>query len=302
MSITKIETDKSVFCSTLTVATSLAKNWEEVSCILCRSSKNTKVFWRDAEYGNIVRCGLCGLAYRSPRRPEQYLTRYFSEEWTEALALEESRKNILRKIPKRILEWHPLPGNILDIGSGNGSFLALFPGTWDRFGVEPSKTASRSVKESLSETNIINATLNTADLPKKFFDVITMIGTIYYLPKPLRDLSLIRNLLKNDGIAIIESPNFTNRGYVYRWRNHRFAQTQIYFYTPKSMDKIINKIGMQVVGRIDLPGHRITSSNLSERIFSWIEFFITKIIQKISFGMVDIVPRFVLVVKPKLKG
>jgi SAM-dependent methyltransferase len=251
------------------VKASLDEGWEEVGCILCGFGSKIEIFWRDVEGGNIVRCSQCGLAYRSPRRPEEYLTRYFEEEWTEPLALEKSRTYILRKIAEWVLERHCLPGAILDIGSGSGNLLAQFPETWNRFGVEPSKAVYQFAKRLLPEANIINASFTTANLPKECFDVITMIGTIYYLPQPLRDLARIRGLLKPEGIALIESPNFTNRGYVYRWLNHKFSEAWVYFYTPKTMDKIINKIGMQVVDRIDLPGHRITSSSLPERVISW---------------------------------
>ena len=87
---------------------SLAERWEEVSCILCGPGSKTKMFWQDAEYGNIIRCTQCGLAYRSPRRPEDYLSRYFAEEWTESLALVKARTYIFRKILKWIIPHHNL--------------------------------------------------------------------------------------------------------------------------------------------------------------------------------------------------
>jgi hypothetical protein len=72
----------------------------------------------------------------------------------------------------------------------------------------------------------------------------------------------------------------------------------VYFYTPQTIDRIINKIGMQVVDRVDLPGHRITSSRLSGRVVSWIEFFITNYKKDILWN--DKPYTFVLVAKPKL--
>ena len=242
-----------------------------------------------------MRCRHCGLAYRSPRPTEEYLTQYFEEEWTEPLTLESARANIFKEVSKWVLESHPLPGNILDIGSGNGNLLAQFPQRWKLFGVEPSKDICHSAEKHLPRANIINKTLDRINFPHEYFDVITVIGTIYYLHQPLRDLAHVRKLLKSNGISLIESPNFSNKGYIYRWKNHHFTKTWVYFYTPKSMEKIINLVGMEVVDRIDLPGHRASIGNFSGRIISWIELYITIIIRKISFGMIDIVPRFVLV-------
>ena len=70
---------------------------------------------------------------------------------------------------------------------------------------------------------------------------------------------------------------------------------QLYFFTEKTVQKILNKIGMKIVNRIDLPGHRIYSSNMLISTLSLVEYFITKIIRKGYFGIIDIVPRFVLV-------
>jgi SAM-dependent methyltransferase len=256
---------------------------------------------RDPERGNIMRCAECGLVFRNPRLKENVQTRHFEGEWTEsrpAVQLEAYRTKILKSIVEWILRRRPTPGGILDIGSSYGNLLAQFPETWERFGIEPSRKACQIAQRRLPDARIINGTLTTASIPEKAFDIITLVDSIYYFHHPLRDLSRLPRLLKPKGIALIEAPNFANRGPVYRWMGHPFDDTWMYFYTPKSLEKILNQAGLKVVERIDLPGHRIGSPNILSRVITMAEFVVLKAGKMLSAHRLDLVPHFVLVVTP----
>lgn len=245
-----------------------------------------------------MRCTACGLVFRNPRLKENVQTRHFEEEWTEsrpAVQLEAYRTKILKSIVGWILRMRPTPGVILDIGSSYGNLLAQFPETWERFGIEPSMKACQIAQRRLPEAQIINSTLAAAKLPEKAFDVITLVDSIYYFHHPVRDLSRLPNLLKPKGMVLIEAQNFANRGLVYRWLGHPFDDTWMYFYTPRSLERILNQAGLKVVDRIDLPGHQIGSSNFLSRSITWSEFAILKTLRKLSGNRLDLVPHFVLV-------
>jgi SAM-dependent methyltransferase len=173
--------------------------------------------------------------------------------------------------------------------------LAQFPETWERFGIEPSRTACQTAQRRLPEAQIINGTLAAAKLPDKAFDIITLVDSIYYLHHPVRDLARLPNLLKPKGMVLIEAQNFANRGPVYRWMGHPFDDTWMYFYTPWSMERILKKAGLKVVDRIDLPGHQIGSSKLWRRLITMAEFTTLKIARKLSFNLLDLAPHFILV-------
>ena len=256
---------------------------------------------RDPERGNIVRCAGCGLVFRNPRLKENVQTRHFEEEWTEsrpAVQLEEYRAKILKSIVDWILRRCPTPGVILDIGSSYGNLLAQFPETWERFGIEPSRTACQIAQRRLPEAQIINGTLAVAKLPDKAFDIITLVDSIYYFHHPVRDLSRLPNFLKPKGMVLIEAQNFANRGPVYSWIGHPFDDTWMYFYTPKSIERILSKAGLKVVDRIDLPGHRIGSPNIWSRMITMAEFVVLKAGKILSAHRLDLVPHFVLVAIP----
>jgi len=72
----------------------------------------------------------------------------------------------------------------------------------------------------------------------------------------------------------------------------------MYFYTPKSLEKILSKAGLKVVERIDLPGHRMGSPNIWARMITMAEFVVLKAGKKVSANSLDFVPHFVLVAIP----
>lgn len=278
--------------------------WEEVDCILCGEKGPASVFWPDKGRGDIVRCLRCGLVFRTPRRLEQSIGQDFAEHWTEnrpPFFLLDYREHSLGKIARWALHRHPAPGSILDIGSSYGTLLGMFPESWVRVGIEPSGTACGVARERLPKAQIIHSLLGDASLADELFDVITMVDMVYYLPFPLRDLMMVKRLLKPGGVLIIEAQNFANRGYIYRWLRHPFSDTWMYFYTPSSLERVLKKNGMEIVGRIDLPGVRIGSLNLGERLITWAEFALTKALMNLSFQRIDWVPHFVFMCKASTK-
>jgi SAM-dependent methyltransferase len=280
----------------------LNKSWEEISCVLCGVPTKTRTVWADGRRGHVVRCCRCGLAFRNPRRREKDLTRHFVEAWTEArpaFFLEDYRTRNLKSIAGWILGWHPRPGAILDIGCSYGALLAQFPENWRRVGVEPSSQAGPIAGRRLPGSEILSGSLDSVALPKNTFDVITMVDTIYYLPQPLRDLSRLPGLLRPGGVVLIESPNFTNRGLVYRLMGHAFDDTWMYFYTPRTLEKILNRAGLEVVDRLDLPAHRLGSPNALARRLARLEFTLTAGLRRFSWGKLDWLPHFCLLAQKR---
>jgi SAM-dependent methyltransferase len=271
--------------------------WEEVGCIVCGEKAPSSVFWQDKARGDIVRCLTCGLAFRTPRRLEQSIGQDFTEQWTEnqpPFTLLDYREQSLGRIVQWVLHRHPEPGSILDIGSSYGTLLGMFPESWVRVGIEPSGTACREARKRLPKAQIIHSLFGGASLPAASFDVITMVDMVYYIGFPLRDLGMVKRLLKPGGVLIIESQNFANRGYLYRWVKHPFPDIWMYFYTPDTLKRVLSEAGMKVKAQILLPGHRVGSKSRLSRFLTWMEYYVTAAIAKISAGRVDLTPHFAL--------
>ena len=273
-------------------------DWEEVDCILCGGKGPLSVFWHDQGKGDIVRCLTCGLVFRTPRRLEQSVGQDFTDQWTESRPLFDLiryRETNLRKIARWVLDRHPAPGSVLDIGSSYGTLLGMFPESWVRVGIEPSGTACQVARERLPNAQIIHSLLGDASFPEASFDVITMVDMVYYLASPLRDLRRVTSLLKPGGVLLIEAPNFINRGYLYRWLNHPFGDTWMYFYTPATLKGLLRKIGMEVKESFSLPGHQVGAKRRLARFLTWTEYYVTESLYRISAGRVNLTPHFVMV-------
>jgi SAM-dependent methyltransferase len=273
--------------------------WEEIDCILCGETA-TRRLWPDSQRGHIVRCCRCGLVFRNPRRREEAQTWHFAEERTESLPLsfvQDRRLKNLVRLAGWILKYHPEPGNILDIGSSYGTLLAQFPSSWQRVGIEPSRTACQVAQTHLPDARFINSTLATAPLPEVGFDCITMIDTIYYLPYPLRDLAKLSRLLKSDGIALIEAPNFVKRLHFYKWLGRTFPASWMYFYNPDYLEKVLNKAGLQVVDKFYLPSNLIADHSFWKKYLAWSDYHFLQIIRNLSLKKIDYLSYFVLIAK-----
>jgi SAM-dependent methyltransferase len=238
--------------------------------------------------------------FRNPRRREEDQTQHFAAEWTEAQSaflLEDYRVRNLKRIAGWILDRHPSPGAILDIGCSYGALLAQFPETWRRVGVEPSSHACQMARMRLPGGEILPGSLASVSLPENAFDVITMVDTIYYLPHPVRDLTRLSGLLKHDGMVLIEAPNFINRFQVYKWLRRSFPRSWMYFFTPSYLEKVLRKAAFQVVDLLYLPSNLINDQFLWKRQLAWTEFFFLRSLKGISLGKLDYIPHFVLIAR-----
>jgi ubiquinone/menaquinone biosynthesis C-methylase UbiE len=98
-------------------------------------------------------------------------------------------------------------GKILDIGCGNGVFLASFPQNWDKFGLDVSPWSKKGALQN--RYHLIQKELENAELPDNHFDIITSFSTFEHIPQPKKHLKEILRILKPGGIVYIGAvPNY----------------------------------------------------------------------------------------------
>lgn len=97
--------------------------------------------------------------------------------------------------------------NVLDVGCGNGYFLRCCKDQGMRVqGLEINEAAARYARTELGIS--VLATLHPYDkaLETTSFDVITLWGVIEHLDDPGNVVASVRNLLKDGGIFVIQTP------------------------------------------------------------------------------------------------
>ena len=104
-------------------------------------------------------------------------------------------------------------GRLLDIGCGNGRFLAQMRKLgWSCVGFEPDPVAAE-VARKRHRLEVYHGLLRETGLQKGAFDIITMSHVIEHLPDPSRTLKICHQLLKENGLVVIATPNISSLGH-----------------------------------------------------------------------------------------
>ncbi|MBI5145297.1 MAG: class I SAM-dependent methyltransferase [Candidatus Omnitrophica bacterium] len=159
---------------------------------------------------NIVRCRNCGFVYTNPYIviPEDVTLGFYNEpEKYRASVCEEDPLRIFTRNLNIIERVTGKRGRILDIGSGKGEFLALAKKRgWEAFGVEPAQNFAHYAADKYN-LDIQNVTLEEANFPYDYFDVVTLNMVLEHIENPHELLVRIKKVLKNGGLLFIEVPN-----------------------------------------------------------------------------------------------
>jgi 2-polyprenyl-3-methyl-5-hydroxy-6-metoxy-1,4-benzoquinol methylase len=101
---------------------------------------------------------------------------------------------------------------MLDIGCGEGHLLKIATEDgWQITGTEISVKATETANQLL-ENKVLAGDILDLNLPDNSFDLITIYHVIEHLIEPIPTLEKIKQLLKPNGIAFIETPNIGSLG------------------------------------------------------------------------------------------
>jgi len=178
--------------------------WETVvTCPVCGSVERAIV---DAE-ASVVRCARCSHRYVDPRPTQDEIARGYSlpttyDDWIEAGS---DRDAMWHRRFERVLGG-TLPGRLLDVGAGIGTFLAIARDRgWQVEGTEVSTTAISKAKEQ-HDISIMAGPLEGAAPPGPY-NVICLWHVLEHLPDPAGTLDYCRGLLHEDGRLVLAMPN-----------------------------------------------------------------------------------------------
>ena len=184
---------------------------EDVTCVICGSNDSTLLFAdkRLSPSGKkgIVRCTKCGLVYRNIRMSASDIREYYeknyqnqSNDWAEGKQDHyKSYMNLITSFRKH--------NRILDLGAGQGFFLALCKGSgWDCYGIEPSIERCRFASDHFG-LHLSKEVLDDGQYEDDFFDVVTFWNVLEVIPDPIKTLSLVYRILRPGGAVLIRCIN-----------------------------------------------------------------------------------------------
>ncbi|MCB2186168.1 MAG: class I SAM-dependent methyltransferase [Deltaproteobacteria bacterium] len=224
---------------------------EEVPCDLCGGC-DLEV-WDWARGNRLVRCRGCGLVFTSPRLadPEQkgrllYGSSYFEPPSRHTPQMQRARARCYAA-EAELLERRWSGGRILEVGCGQGYFLASLGGQWEKHGSDISTyalegAARRGVRVHLGE-------LENLEFGDLIFDVICFRASLHHAYSPRRALLKARSLLAPGGGLAITMSNHRGGpcGALFRGRVRSYEQGHNYLFSRPTLAAYLVKAGFQLL-------------------------------------------------------
>ena len=153
---------------------------EEVSCSLCGRDDFSELYSGPLKRssrggqreGKIVKCGECGLVYLNPRMKRVLSDSYYLEDESLVSGVKELERSFERVV--KWIETFAVPGRILSVGAGGGSFLHVARERgWQVHGVESNEWLCYWAKKRYG-LFIQSGTIDCLRYPDGYFDVVVL--------------------------------------------------------------------------------------------------------------------------------
>lgn len=183
-------------------------------CPICESPRLQYVF---ISHGYpVCQCRDCGLLFLNQQPPDEVLTEIYNQDYflgphtpEGEAAVAEMKQATAKLYLEQLIDYCGRPGGkLLEIGPGNGDFLAVAgEAGFEVTGIEISPHAVDTANKRLGGEYVRCGTLETAAIPGEQFDVCTLFDTIEHTRNPLQLLRKVREILKPDGILFLSTPS-----------------------------------------------------------------------------------------------
>lgn len=264
-----------------------------VTCVLCHEANTEEVI----RVGRYVRCKNDGLLYMNPR-PQASEVREFHTGFVRENNLDlfdGYRREVLKREAEAIRKIKPA-GNLLDVGCATGTFFANFPSEqWHLYGVDSSAVGVEAARRRYP-ADVYCGTLAEARYPAGFFDIVTVLDTLYYNQDPEAELKEIHRVLTDDGLLAVELP-----GYVYSLCRERgplcwlldgtwvrgFGGThRLFYFSPATTRLLLERSGFRLLKM--LPEQASLGRRGAARLLNEVHFALARLLFKASRGKVSI--------------
>jgi SAM-dependent methyltransferase len=188
-------------------------------------------------------CGLLQLR-QSYAAPEMYGANYGYRS-----GLNRSMVEHLHGKVKRILQLRPLRDGecVLDIGSNDGTLLSAYPGTAQRFGMDPS--AEKFRKYYPPDVRLVTDFFSAAKFAEtsggRKAAVVTSIAMFYDLEQPLEFVHQVKGVLADDGLWVFEQsymPSMLDTG-----SYDTICHEHVEYYALEQIKWLLDRAGMRIL-------------------------------------------------------
>ena len=208
------------------------------------------------EQFSVFFCTICqnGFTVSAPKDLSKYYPKtYYSP-------LKSFIYNLLQFRRPSIIRQYKKSGKLLDIGCGNGSISSFLP-EFIYTGVETSFSGAKG-------KNILTGGIETVKLKPKSFDAVTFWESLEHVSGPGLALEKIFKSLRENGVLIIECPNYASPERLIfgsKWF-HLDTPRHLTHFTPKGLANLLEESGFKVVEQRQLYAPEYTPVGLAQSI------------------------------------
>ncbi len=236
-----------------------------------------KVF-KNYEGTSIGKCTRCGMLKTFPSKKnkkfntQQSRNNFYESNGTPFLKLFNPLLSALNK-------YQP-SGSVLEAGCSSGILLSLLKKKgFDVTGIEPNKEAFKSAQKKLGKF-IFNGTLpKFVRYYNKKFDCIIYNHVLEHVEDVNKELSLVKKMIKPNGILIVGVPNTDNIIFTIRrkyWES-LMPNEHVWHFSTQRMTSLLEKHGFKVISK-SFSNHTRTDYPLLKRIYFGILCLINQLI------------------------
>ncbi len=216
-----------------------------MNCPICNQDKWVKYL------DKLAKCRNCGFIRAQDHyfkiNPiefygENYFTSGYGDYTQEQEALEMNfldRINRIRNYKKR--------GKLLEIGCAYGYFLRAAQKYYDCYGIDLNPKVTTVTKKN-TKAKIFTGDFLKQKLPKNYFDIVCMFDTIEHLKYPDKYLKRVFEILRPNGIIVIETGDISSLIAKIQGNSWRliFPPDHLQYFSKNSLVKLLSKSGFKV--------------------------------------------------------
>ncbi len=248
---------------------------EKIICPVCHNTNTKKKFKKNVF--NVQECSRCALIFISNPPIDTSVIYDKSYFWGGSInggyVNYEQEKSAMRAVFEDYLVRigkHTQVGDLLDVGAATGFFLKIAKNVgWRVAGVEISKEATAEALRSGLEMH--NGSLESSPFQKDRFNCITMFDLIEHITNPHTIIQKTKELLKKDGVLVINTPNIGSLYAKVLGKNwHLLCPPEhLILFNKKSITYLLNEYGFEVLyfGNI---GKTFTVQYIIHQLIHWI--------------------------------
>lgn len=224
---------------------------KKVKCFICNDTTEHSYIVTRGDGEKLIKCSRCNTIrvedIDGVINKTAYNSDYFNNDGGMGYAnyLTSKLKSIIKNefdpyvITKKIISKefkYKKKVNILEVGCAYGLFNLIADDTFNYRGIDINEDAIKSAKNIFNFQNLTSENLLEIN---ETFDVIFMLDVIEHIKEPSALLSVIYNLLNNDGILILSTPNAEIIEINKNWIGINASYEHLYYFTELSLGTLL---------------------------------------------------------------